>query len=439
MNVSNIISSQVTQAKLNMGSTTGNLLIDMKMEDKMTSSTDTLETVRVTILSGCLFMIFIASCVGNYLVFLVFYKKPCLLTLSNRFITNLSVCNILTPVFLIPVMFTSVISRRWLFGVIWCQMTGFLMNTVFAASTFTLVAVSLDRYCAVVTPLHYKIRMTSQRSVVIIFTVWLVAILTSVPPLFGWNFYIYENDKCLCTVHWASIDAHNKYYTLCLVCMTFIVPLGIILWAYIAIFQSAKNNVERTRRNSIVPNNAIDNDTSQTPLKIDNRRRSSTAPILTRRVSASSKNGVYIWRKDEWKTALTSLLVVFTFIMCWFLYFIVIVLESVLSSPQMLSPVLESVSIILALSSCAFNPWVYVFRSKVARQELLCILGCRKRERETYITDSRRGSTCVSVRDGIIRQSSTESEVIDRSLHTSSTSSTLTSLLQNCSSPPVRL
>ena len=40
-----------------------------------------------------LVVIFITSMTGNMLVCLIFYKKPALLTVSNRFILNLSICN----------------------------------------------------------------------------------------------------------------------------------------------------------------------------------------------------------------------------------------------------------------------------------------------------------------------------------------------------------
>ena len=168
------------------------------------------------------------------------------------------------------------------------------------------------------------------------------------------------------------------------------------------------------------------------PLKDDRRRpcsltRPSSLPVLLRRRSSSSRTLPLLWKRDEWKTALTSFLVVFTFVLCWLPYFIIIILESVLNHPENIPAEIETVSILLAMSSCAINPLVYVFRNKSARQELKFAL---KLQRRQEFNESRRGSTCTMLRDGIIRQGSTESEIIlEKPLHFSATNTTLTSLV----------
>lgn len=261
--------------------------------------------------------------------------------------------------------------------------------------------------------------------------VWLLAVLVSLPPLFGWNRYRYQKDKGTCTVLWSSRIKDERYYTYSLVILTFFLPLCVILWAYRVIFKAAQNNSERTRRNSVIPNNQIDeNCSTQTPLRFE-RRRSSTAPILHRRLSTtSSRAGPLLWHRDEWKTAIASLLVVSTFIICWLPYFIIIILETILENSQDIPPVLETVSILLAMMSCACNPLVYVFRSKLTRQELKILMKIQSRE-SINMSLSRRGSESVFSREGIVHQSSTESDTVpfEKPLHSSSTSTTLTSLV----------
>lgn len=404
-----------------------------KQENDSKLSRDPTDIFKIASTTTFLFFIFIASIAGNLLVFIVFSKRPALLTISNRFILNLSVCSSLNTLLVMPFMFGSLIAEDWIFGGIWCQVTGFLMNAIFAASTLTLVAISLDRYCAVVTPLHYQMRITKRRSALMIAAVWLLAVLVSLPPLFGWNRFRYQKDKGTCTVLWSSRIKYERYYTYSLVILTFFLPLCVILWAYRVIFKAAQNNSERTRRNSVIPNNQIDDNCStQTPLRFE-RRRSSTAPILHRRLSTtSSRAGPLLWHRDEWKTAIASLLVVSTFIICWLPYFIIIILETVLENSQDIPPVLETVSILLAMMSCACNPLVYVFRSKLTRQELKILMKIQSRE-SINMSLSRRGSESVFSREGIVHQSSTESDTVpfEKPLHSSSTSTTLTSLVYN--------
>ncbi|XP_061197607.1 G-protein coupled receptor 161-like [Saccostrea echinata] len=405
-----------------------------KQDNDTKFSRDSMEIFKIASTATFLFFIFVASVAGNLLVFLVFYKRPALLTISNRFILNLSICSSLNTIFVMPFMFGALIAEDWIFGTIWCKVTGFLMNAIFAASTLTLVAISLDRYCAVVTPLHYQMRITKRRSALIIAAVWILAVLVSLPPLFGWNHYRYQKDKGTCTVLWSSRIKDERYYTFSLVILTFILPLCIILWAYHVIFKAAQNNSERTRRNSVIPNNQVDEPCStQTPLRCE-RRRSSTAPILHRRLSTSGGRigGSLLWHRDEWKTALASLLVVSTFIVCWLPYFIIIILEASVHNSQDIPPVIETISILLAMMSFACNPLVYVFRSKLARQEVKIIMKIQSRE-SINMSLSRRGSESVFTREGIVHQSSIESDIVpfEKPLHSSSTSTTLTSLVHN--------
>ena len=388
--------------------------------------------INTAVMASCLAIIFIISIAGNIFVFLVFYKRPSLVTISNRFIVNLSVCNILQTIFVMPFVFVALVTRDWVFGHFWCQGTGFLMNSIFSASILTLVVISTDRYCAVVTPLHYSMKITPFKSTVLISFVWLFALCSAFPPLVGWSHYEYQKNKSVCTVLWTSRLTSDRYYTLCLVVVCFLLPFIVILWSYSIIFKAAQNNSQKVRKNSLVPNSG--DDPLQTPVRSD-RRRSSTAPMLVHRLSLSARGTNLLWRRDEWKAAVTSFIVVSTFIICWLLYFIIIILESLLDDPDSVGSEVKTLSILLAMSSCAFNPLVYVFRGKVPRVELRTILGFQQKRKEyaqngamsssrraSLNTSFERKSPCVS------RQSSEELEIADKLRHVS-TATTLTSIV----------
>ncbi|KAL4223976.1 hypothetical protein ACF0H5_017435 [Mactra antiquata] len=370
-----------------------------------------LQTTNVVVMAIALVVIFAISVAGNVFVFLIFYKKPTLVTISNRFILNLSVCNVLETLFVMPFVFAALVTQQWQFGQFWCQITGFLMNSSIAASTLTLVMIAIDRYFAVVTPLHYSMHITSRRCTTMIATVWLLAVCCSIPPLIGWNHYEYQRNKLACTAVSTSRSTNDMSFTIFIVTLCFFIPLVIIIWAYCVIFKAAKDNSAKVRKNSMIPN-VVDDQLSQTPLRYG--RRGSSVPILVHRLSVSSKSSTVLWRRDEWKTVMTSCMVVFTFIICWLLYFIIIILECFISDPRQITPVVKSVSIILAMSSCALNPLVYVFRSKVQRVELRGILGMRKPQ--NWETPS------------ISRQGSEESDTVPK-LHHVTTATTLTSMI----------
>ncbi|XP_052283827.1 G-protein coupled receptor 161-like [Dreissena polymorpha] len=167
-------------------------------DDPLYISDEKLSASNLVVFTIFMLIIFVISLVGNVSVFVIFYKRPNFITISNRFIINLSVCNLLQTIISMPFALASMIRQEWLFGFIWCQCSGFLMNAIFAASTLTLVVIAIDRYCAVVKPLHYSLHLTRRRATSMILGVWVLAVICSIPPLVGWNKYKFQRDKIAC-------------------------------------------------------------------------------------------------------------------------------------------------------------------------------------------------------------------------------------------------
>ena len=374
-----------------------------------TAAAVAMTTTEVTLLATVLVAVFLCSVVANVLVCVVFSERRCCssLSLSNRFLANLTLCNCLFTFLVMPLAFVSLVSRRWLFGAALCQATGLATNLLVTASIFTLAVVSLDRYCAVVTPLHYALRMTRRRCWGFIAGIWLASLAVSCPPLLGWNSFKFHVNKMICTVAWASPSAGDRYYTLFLVSVSFLLPLVAMLWTYSCIFRAARDNSERTRRSSIVPTTSVQQQydppgggsasgggggggggggssgggdpsgAAQASTPINKRRRSSSVPIIRRLSQTSSRSNSILQRREEWKTAVTSFLILFSFMLCWLPYFVVIAIRSLAPALQ-LHPVMSTLSTVAAMFGCACNPMVYVFRSKGTRQDLKVILTRRR-------------------------------------------------------------
>ncbi|WAR01650.1 GP161-like protein [Mya arenaria] len=310
-----------------------------------------------------------------------------------------------------PFVVTSLISQEWWFGSFWCHASGFGMNLIFTASTFTLLLIAIDRYLAVAKPLHYSMTMTSKRASVMIASVWFSAILCSLPPLLGWNSYEFQRYKISCMTVAYSKHHRDRSYSIFLVTVCFILPSCIIMWAYCSIFKAAKVSSEKVRRNSTISSGL--NDYSE--LSLRGGRRNSSAQILMHRLICSSKTGSVLWRRDERKAAVTKCL---------------------LDDQDRIDPVVKTLSVLLALSSCAINPLVYVFRCKLQRVELKIILGLKQESLHRDMckgnrNESRRPSfnpNCIRQSPCISREGSQESEVIEI-LHHVNTAATLTSMI----------
>ncbi|XP_078598875.1 G-protein coupled receptor 161-like [Branchiostoma floridae x Branchiostoma japonicum] len=314
-------------------------------------------------------VIFMSSVIANLIVFALFYKKPSLLSISNRFVLNLSVSNFLMSLLVTPSVLVSAMARSWIFGDALCQVAGVLTTLLFAASIWTLVLVSLDRYCAIIAPLHYAMRITPSRCLYMMAAVWLVSAGLAVPPVAGWSHIQYQAEKCSCTVVWETSNHTDRYYTIFLAVVCFGLPCLIMAGAYSRIYRAAQKTTARARRNSVFPEPSSSTVTGlRTP-----KRRSSTDSIRStlrgRRASNASDHPMAHIR-DDWIAAKTGMVVMSTFLLCWIPHFTVMVLESTLSEPRLIPSWVERLALYLALSSCTVNPVVYVFRSRVMRHQL---------------------------------------------------------------------
>src|SRR6218665_2327388 len=95
-------------------------------------------------------IIFVVGIVGNgTLIFIVLRNRP-MRTKPNVLIVNLSIGDFLLILFSVP--FTSVIFtfNEWHFGSVICKLNEFMQTLSLGVSIFTLTALSIDRFVAIV-------------------------------------------------------------------------------------------------------------------------------------------------------------------------------------------------------------------------------------------------------------------------------------------------
>ena len=97
---------------------------------------------------------------------------PVLLQVTNIFIVNLAIGDILMAILCIPFTFISnLLLQYWPFGSTLCSLVSYSQAVSVFISAYTLVAISIDRYMAIIFPL--KIRMSKQQAQLIILLIWL--------------------------------------------------------------------------------------------------------------------------------------------------------------------------------------------------------------------------------------------------------------------------
>ena len=75
----------------------------------------------------------------------------------------------------------------WMFGEMWCNIHSAMDVLTCTASIMNICLISLDRYWSITKAVDYLTQRTPLRVMLMIFTVWVLSGLISIPPLLGWK------------------------------------------------------------------------------------------------------------------------------------------------------------------------------------------------------------------------------------------------------------
>ena len=161
----------------------------MRMRSQ-TISHDPLNRSRGEIVLEVTFAILVclASVLGNVLVVYVINRYSEMQTITNIFIHNLALTDVLMATLSMPFWITSLYMGKWNLDQEWCEFSASVQQTMGLASLLNLGLIALNRYVKVVKRALYKKFFPSKR-VARLYSgfVWLVSVLLATPPLYGWG------------------------------------------------------------------------------------------------------------------------------------------------------------------------------------------------------------------------------------------------------------
>ncbi len=144
------------------------------------SGSDSLPVWSQAIIIFMYSMVTVLAVGGNVIVCYIVLAYQRMRTVTNYFIVNLACGDILMAVLCIPFTFiANVITGYWPFGAIMCPVVTYAQVVVVFVSAFTLVAISVDRYIAIIYPL--KPRMTTKQAILIILFIWIMSLSVPLP------------------------------------------------------------------------------------------------------------------------------------------------------------------------------------------------------------------------------------------------------------------
>lgn len=181
--------------------------------------------------------VFLLGLVGNCLVVAVVFRAPRMRTVTNYFIVNLAIADVLVVLFCLPATLLSNIFVPWILGETMCKLVAYVQGVSVVASIDSLVAISLDRVLAICFPMRFQI--TGRRARLIILLIWIVALTTTIP----WPLYFHlvsafptSPEIRLCLEEWPSERDKDLYFILANVVFCYLLPLILILLCYVMIW-----------------------------------------------------------------------------------------------------------------------------------------------------------------------------------------------------------
>jgi neuropeptide F receptor len=152
-------------------------------------------------------IIFLLGMFGNFLVCFVVARQRTMQTVTNFFITNLAVADILLCLFCVTLTPTYTFLGRWIFGKFLCHFLAFLQCSCVYLSTLTLTSIAIDRFFVIIFP--FRPRMKICTCLLILVLIWVLTFLLTFP--YGYYMklenHLIENDiVTVCEEAWPTED-----------------------------------------------------------------------------------------------------------------------------------------------------------------------------------------------------------------------------------------
>ncbi|XP_054726758.1 neuropeptide SIFamide receptor [Anastrepha obliqua] len=184
-------------------------------------------------------IVFLVGLVGNSFVIAVVLRAPRMRTVTNYFIVNLAIADILVIVFCLPATLMSNIFVPWMLGWLMCKTVPYIQGVSVAASVYSLIAVSLDRFIAIWWPLK---QMTKSRARFMILCIWLIALGSTIPWVLFFELvpaaesFPAAPNLYLCQEVWPPGTNGNLYFLLAHLVACYLLPMSLITLCYVLIW-----------------------------------------------------------------------------------------------------------------------------------------------------------------------------------------------------------
>uniref|UniRef100_A0A3Q2DL20 Neuropeptide FF receptor 2 n=1 Tax=Cyprinodon variegatus TaxID=28743 RepID=A0A3Q2DL20_CYPVA len=184
---------------------------------------------------------FVVCMVGNGVVCFIVLRSRNMRTVTNLFILNLAISDLLVGIFCMPTTLVDNIITGWPFGSVVCKLSGMVQGISVSASVFTLVAIAVDRFRCIVYPFKQKLTIPTSKLIIVI--IWVLAVFIMCPS--GVMLQVTKEQTVRivlgpksdtrpfywCRENWPSQEM-RKIYTTVLFANIYLAPLSLIVIMY---------------------------------------------------------------------------------------------------------------------------------------------------------------------------------------------------------------
>jgi len=175
-------------------------------------------------------IIFLLGVSGNSLVVYVVVRNKCMHSITNIFITNLAISDIMMCLLAVPFTPISGLLTSWVFGDALCHIVPMTLGVSVHVSTLTSTAIAIDRYFVIVHP--FKPRMKILVCILLIVAIWIISISISLPLAIYQRVTWFEEEAAYrCHEYWPKPTA-RQFFTVTSLILQYIVPCSIITFCY---------------------------------------------------------------------------------------------------------------------------------------------------------------------------------------------------------------
>lgn len=316
--------------------------LNLQLQDVNSTVNDIIDNKVVQVMFFILYTtIFILGIFGNVLVCYVVFRNKAMQTVTNLFITNLALSDILLCVLAVPFTPLYTFLGKWVFGSVICHLVSYAQGTSVYISTLTLTSIAIDRFFVIIYPFHPRMKLST--CIVIIVTIWMFSILVTLPYGIYMRHKPSDNiteTKYYCEEDWPYED-YRKIFGGLTTMMQFVIPFFLIAFCYICV-----------------------------SLRLNDRARSKPGSKNSRKEEADRE------RKRRTNRMLIAMVVIF--LLSWLPLNVINIINDFYGQMGNWQYYFLSFFMVhsMAMSSTCYNPFLYAWLNENFRKEFKQVLPC---------------------------------------------------------------